>query len=106
MIPCKDCITLAICKAEAIRRYEEKVIKHSLERLTDNVLLNLSIKCSLIYDYMQFQDAYNLNFAKESLMLGRPGQGMVKVMKEKMIEAKLFFNLPLGLGDGYVKSDM
>jgi len=104
MIPCKDCITLGICKAEVIRSYEEKVIKHSRERLTDNVILNLSIKCSLIHDYVGFQKMKGINITTERFVITNGHMPIYKAIKKKMDEVKVFFNLPLG--DEYVKTNM
>jgi len=104
MIPCKDCITLGMCKGEAIRRYEEKAITHSRERLTDNVILNLALKCSLIHDHVGFQDARGLDISKERLVIADSKLMIYKGIKRKMNEVKLFFNMPLG--DDYGESNM
>ena len=52
-LPCRDCITLSMCKAIA-SQYEFKYISSSANNLTEQILLmnKLTEKCSLIMPYL------------------------------------------------------
>ena len=100
-LPCKDCLTLGICKGIAIEHYNKKLISHSFERLTDNVMLKLTVKCALLFKYLEILEAGRSHIKiSERIILGQHESGYDKLIlkgkKDKLDIAKHFFNLPVG----------